>query len=136
MDGTGSRLWGGRWNSPGIGPIYAAENYSAALLELLVNQGNLSALNDFHYCSIDVPDFVAVEDSGFPEEKLEGASTTAIGDKWWKAGQFALLRVPSAVTRVESNFLINPLHAEYDHIKPSEPKPVWMDPRLFTLSAK
>lgn len=135
MDGTGARLWGGRWNSPGIGPIYTAENYSGALLEILVNKGNPSAPQEFQYCSIDVPDSVAVEDSGFPPEELDGRSTAVVGDKWWKAGKFAVLRVPSAVTRIEYNFLINPLHEAYRHIKASHPKPVWMDSRL-TLRLK
>ena len=130
MDGTGARLWGGRWNSPGFGPIYAAENYSAALLEIVVNNGNLSAPVDFQYCSIDVPDSVAIEDSGVSPEELDDRPTVIIGDKWWKAGKFAVLRVPSAVTRIEHNFLINPLHEAYSLIRPSRPKPVWLDPRL------
>ncbi len=37
FDGTGARLVGGRWNSPGKAVIYAAETFAGAVLEVLVH---------------------------------------------------------------------------------------------------
>jgi RES domain-containing protein len=37
FDGTGARIVGGRWNSPGRPLIYAAETFAGALLEVLVH---------------------------------------------------------------------------------------------------
>ena len=37
FDGTGAKLNGGRWNSPGRPVIYAAETFAGGLLEALVH---------------------------------------------------------------------------------------------------
>jgi len=131
MDGTGASLQGARWNSPGLGPIYAAENYSAAYLELMVQFGRIGLRPFYHYCSIDVPDDVEIENSRFPLEELDReAATRRFGNQWWRQLRTAVLQVPSAVTRVDSTYLLNPKHAQFDLLQPSQPKPVYVDPRL------
>ena len=131
MDGTGASVNGARWNSPGAAPIYAAENYSAAYLELIVKIGSIAISRTYHYCRIDVPDEVQVENSEFPLLLLDReAATRGYGNRWWKQKRTAVLRVPSAVTRVDSNFLIHPHHAQFSLLKVSAPEPVWVDPRV------
>ncbi len=131
MDGTGASLNGARWNSPGAAPIYAAENYSAAYLELLIKVGTVALGRTYHYCRIEVPEEVQVENSDFPLDQLESeAATRGCGNQWWKQKRTALLRVPSAVTRVDSNFLINPHHSQFPLLRVSAPELVWVDPRI------
>jgi RES domain-containing protein len=36
LDGEGARLYGGRWNSPGVRVAYAADSPALAVLEVLV----------------------------------------------------------------------------------------------------
>lgn len=36
--GTGARLYGGRWNSPGLGVLYTAGSRALAAMELAVRQ--------------------------------------------------------------------------------------------------
>ena len=35
FDGEGARLYGGRWNSPGLRMVYNSENVALAALEIL-----------------------------------------------------------------------------------------------------
>ncbi len=135
MDGMGASMMGGRWNSLGVGPIYTAENYSGAFLELVVKLGSVAVGPVYHYCEITVPDEVAVEDSHFPLAGLDRESATRrYGNSWWKELRTAVLRVPSAVTRVESNFLLNPRHPQFGLLQVSGPMPVWVDPRLISAA--
>ena len=135
MDGTGASIQGARWNSPGIAPIYTAENYSGAFLEMMVRLGRIVVPPDYHYCSIEVPDSVAVEDSRFPVEDVERESLTRrLGNTWWRESKTAVLRVPSAITRVDSNYLINPKHPDFPLLRPGDPKPVWVDPRMIAVA--
>ncbi|HKR29583.1 MAG TPA: RES domain-containing protein, partial [Terriglobales bacterium] len=61
FDGTGARLLGGRWNSPGASLIYAAETFSGALLEVLVH-ANLGRPPKTHaFIQITIPERVAIE---------------------------------------------------------------------------
>ncbi len=48
-DGHGALIYGARWNSPGRGPIYAAETYSGAMLEMLVRVGRMVVPPDYQY---------------------------------------------------------------------------------------
>jgi RES domain-containing protein len=131
-DGTGSALQGARWNSLGRGPIYAAETYSGALLEVLVRMSSVEVPPGYEYIAIDIPDDLAIEEvTVSPAEMAKESVTRALGDKWWDAGESPVLLVPSIVTRVERNLLINPRHPGFSRIQPAEPKPVWWDPRLF-----
>src|SRR5277367_4299112 len=61
FDGTGARLIGGRWNSPGRPVIYAAETYAGALIEVLVH-ANLGRAPKTHAAiEIFIPSSIAVE---------------------------------------------------------------------------
>ncbi|HFD16618.1 MAG TPA: hypothetical protein ENJ38_09980 [Rhodospirillales bacterium] len=42
-----------------------------------------------------------------------------------------VLRVPSAVTRLDNNLVINPEHPAFPGLAPSDPQEVVRDPRLF-----
>ena len=59
------------------------------------------------------------------------ASLREIGGKWLASGRSAVLCVPSAVLPLESNFLVNPLHADFRRIKIGKPESLDMDSRLL-----
>lgn len=55
----------------------------------------------------------------------------AFAQAWYDERRSALLIVPSIPTRIERNFLINPIHADAKHITHTMPEPVWWDARLY-----
>ena len=136
FDGAGARLVGGRWNSPGKPLIYAAETFSAALLEVLVHS-NLGRIPKTHSAiEITIPDTVATEvltSSELPGWDAENPSLSrAFGDRWLSERRSAVLLVPSVITRDhERNVLINPEHTDFAQITAGKPTEVQWDRRLF-----
>ena len=139
-NGTGAMLRGGRWNSPGLPVIYAAESYAGAMLEVLVH-ANLSVPPKHHrVVRISIPDSVTIETlspvdlSGWDAEDVTAAQS--FGDCWLNESRTAVLRVPSVVTEGrEYNVLINPTHLQATLIQPSAPALVKWDLRLFSARA-
>jgi RES domain-containing protein len=136
FDGTGARLYGGRWNSPGRALIYAAETYSGAILEILVH-ANLNRLpRTYAVLTVEIPADVAVERlaaSDLPGWNLPNqAISRALGDQWLAEARTAVLLVPSLVTGGrEHNVLLNPAHPDFARIAHSKPGPVAWDERLL-----
>jgi RES domain-containing protein len=136
FDGTGARLHGGRWNSPGRGIIYASETYAGAILEILVH-ANLNRLPRTQaVLIIEIPDHLTVEllaASDLPGWNAPNqAASRAFGDRWLAEARTAVLMVPSLVTQGrENNVLLNPAHPDFALIRHSPPEPVLWDERLF-----
>lgn len=133
--GEGARLYGGRWNSPGVAVVYVAESRALAVLEILAGLRSRKTLEAY----------VLIE-SQFDEELVEtldrealsdgwrisppGPETQSIGDRWIREARSAVLRVPSVVIPPEFNFLLNPSHPEFGGITIRDPEPFELDPRL------
>jgi len=135
FDGSGAALYGGRWNSPGRRVIYAAETYAGALIEKLVHT-NIGRLPKHQkYIEILVPDDVAIEEvdpgriAGWDAAGL--IVSRSFGDQWYDSQRSAVLLVPSVVSRIERNVIINQEHRDFRKIRAGEPKPVIWDERLF-----
>jgi RES domain-containing protein len=134
FDGTGAMLQGARWNSPGRRVIYAAETYAGALLEILVHASG-SIPKTQGYIEIDIPAGLQIEQIG-PDEvshwdapSYETAQT--FGNRWYDERRTPVLLVPSVVTQVERNVLINQEHSDFPLIHASRPLPVRWDARLW-----
>ena len=56
MDGEGARLYGGRWNPPGIAAVYLAESRALAALEILVHAPREALALEWRVIPVDVPD--------------------------------------------------------------------------------
>jgi RES domain-containing protein len=135
FSGEGARLYGGRWNPKGVPIFYTAASQSLAMLEMLVQDQRLRA----RYVIIEarIPAGLAVDrvrtdrlPSDWREitarEKLQ-----AIGAEWARKRGTAVLVVPSAIVPPESNYLLNPLHADFKRIKIGKPTTVETDLRLI-----
>lgn len=136
FDGKSARAHGGRWNSPGVGVVYAAENLSLALVEVLVHlkdAGTLPAYSavrlEFEEAIVDSvsPAVLPANWRGYPAP----AETRAIGDKWVAEGRSAVLRVPSVVVPSESDYVINPNHRHFSRIRRDAPVAFPFDRRLL-----
>lgn len=135
FDGEGARRHGGRWNSPGVRIVYTAESASLAALELLVHlqASRLLAAYALLPARFDEALVETLVTRGLPPRWKEYPAPVAlqeIGDRWARGRRTVVLRVPSAVMPVESNFLINPEHPDFRRIAIGAPEPFAFDPRL------
>ena len=135
-DGTGARLFGARWNSPGRAVIYAADSFAGALLEIIAHSLRPRTLPGPHHAvSIDIPDDIAetLEEQSLSGWESKGSpEALAFGDRWLREGRSAALVVPAVPSRpVGRNVLINPDHSDAARITVSDPFPVPWDERLF-----
>jgi RES domain-containing protein len=54
-----------------------------------------------------------------------------LGDRWLNEQKTAALKVPSAVIPVEFNYVLNPLHKDFEKIEIAEPLNFPFDKRMF-----
>lgn len=128
LDSTGSYLGDGRWHMAGTRVIYTAEHASLAALETLVHASG-GMMPDRELTEISIPDDLAIEIADWREMP----ESQNYGDAWAKGGKTAVLRVPSiVVNQLEWNFLINPLHQDFERIKKVRTRPFVFDERFFT----
>jgi len=136
FDGDGARIYGGRWNSRGVRVVYTSSSAALAALELLVRAGRKKPLSDYllFACLFDESLVEDLEKSELPSEwKIAPPpdGLHAFGDAWLASGSSAVLRVPSAIIETESNYLLNPEHAEFAKIEIRDPIPFSLDLRLL-----
>jgi RES domain-containing protein len=136
FDGEGARLYGGRWNSPGVRVAYAADSPALAVVELLVHLQNPRIVESFSIVKAHIPEdlVAALPPADLPAHWTDSPvppSTQSIGDTWIRNAGSAVLRVPSTVVRPAYNYLLNPDHPAYAQIIVSPPEPFDFDPRLW-----
>ncbi len=122
LSGSGSRLYGGRWNHAGHPAVYTSRSRSLAALEFLVHAPMALAPENLRIAEIQIPDSVSMksikgkdlpsnwQDYPAPEQLAD------IGTKWLKSKSSLLFEIPSAVVEKEFNILINPLHPDIKRI--------------------
>jgi RES domain-containing protein len=135
FSGEGARLYGGRWNSPGVPVVYVAESQSLAVLEVLVHLNAPALLEKYVFLEVDfdVSLVLDLDRSSLPKNWQSDPvpeAIQAIGDRWVFSGDSAVLRVPSVLVPGESNFLLNPRHPDFGKIGISRPQAFRFDPRL------
>ena len=134
--GQGARIAGGRWNSPGVAVVYAAQSASLAMLEMLVHLPSRELLKSYVLFEMTFDESlvttVAVED--LPAEwrwyppSIEGQE---LGDMWVTRARSAVLKLPSVVVPTEFNYLLNPLHRDFTKLTIGPEQPVEFDHRLL-----
>ena len=133
--GEGARLYGGRWNSPGVALVYTAESQSLAALEMVVHLDSSELLD--YYVVFDV----GIDEALVTEVKLPDlprnwradpppVRVQEVGNAWARAGASAVLQVPSAVLPAERNFLLNPRHPDFPKLVIGKPSAFRFDRRL------
>lgn len=133
LSGDGAARYPGRWNSLGRPVIYAADTFAGAMLEILVHANIGRPPQNLHFAAIRIPAGVAIEEvpAAKVDDWLDVERSRRFGDLWHDERRTPVLLVPSAVTRVEYNVLLNPSHPDFPRITASKPEPVSWDPRLF-----
>lgn len=137
FDGTGARLHGARWNSPGRSIIYCSTSLAGCRLEILAHAGTRCAPVNHVWISIDVPttETITETDPGALPKGWDAVpdnrSARKIGDAWYDAGLSLLLKVPSIASKGDHNVLINQSHSGFAGLVATAPQPVDWDSRLF-----
>lgn len=136
FDGEGARLYGGRWNHPGVAVVYTAESLALAVLELFVHLSPRDAPG-LVAIPADVPEQVRVERLDPRELPRDWRATPAppaladLGTAWARGGASAVLAVPSAIVPRETNYLLNPAHPDFRRPRIGRPEPFSLDPRML-----
>ncbi len=131
----------GRWHTQGRHLDYAAEHLSLAILERLVHYKRVDDLQAHVVCALELPESAlrAIDPkrvpAGWDDVDLLPVAQ-ALGDEWYDATASPALRVPSAVTPGEFNFLLNARHPGWDWRWVSDPVPVRLDARLEELVSR
>ena len=136
LSGTGSRLYGGRWNSIGKPMVYLASSRALAVLEVLVHLPPTLVPQDFCQAVFQVPEDVQeVDMETLPsnwQEYPEPSILKKIGDAFLQKGDHLLLKVPSAVVKEEFNYLLNPAHYLTGKLKLVDKQIFSFDERLIS----
>lgn len=136
LNGTGARLTGGRWNSPGVAAIYAGMTAEIAAMEKLVHSSDLLP-KDLVLAVILLPDdaklYVRYSVKDLPDgwDALpSSASAISIGDKFLLDSKRLGLFVPSAIMPEATNVVLNPNHPAFANVTISVVRPFEFDSRL------
>lgn len=122
LSGEGARLFGGRWNHRLTPCLYTSGSRSLALLEYSVNIISTFMPNDLCMVSIVVPNFkiLQLSISELPQDWSNSPapnSTKDMGTSILHLKKHCVIAVPSAILSTEYNYLLNPLHRDYQKIK-------------------
>lgn len=133
--GDGAKRFGGRWHSPGTRVVYTAESLALATLEIVVHAPDNWTMREFAAVPCSFPEKIVheLDQKLLPDDWADNISPPELrrfGDAWARNHISAALKVPSAVTRVEFNYLLNPEHRDFRLIEVGEARPFSLDSRL------
>lgn len=136
LSGLGGLHADGRWHRRGQPVVYLAQTWSLAALEVYVHLGRRDWAAPLVYVGIDIPETLPI--STLNEEQLPprwdshppSVKTRELGSAWLRQADSALLQVPSVLSPVECNYLLNPLHPDAARLGSSSAQPFRLDARL------
>jgi RES domain-containing protein len=138
LSGTGAATYAGRWHSKGTHILYTASTPSLALLESVVHISNIPVAG---YCMIclEIPEnkFLQLSTIDLPVNWFVNPPPDFLktyGDRFIRESKFLALKLPSAIMPEESNYLLNPNHADFKKIKVVSKRTVPIDERLLKQS--
>jgi RES domain-containing protein len=116
---------------------YLAEHLSLAMIEYFVHIDASDPPKDLVVVAADIPDRVSrvvLTPQTLPPNWRQvpaPPSLATIGDSFAAEPKSAILVLPSALVPSESNWLVNPLHAEFAKIQVQPAEPFHYDARFF-----
>ena len=133
ISGEGASIYGGRWNPAGIKALYASQNISLCILEILVRTQKKINPPGYQLITIELPetDITTIKVSQLkPGWKQHIEYTQWIGEEFLKENKSLIMQVSSAIVERENNFLINPLHKDFKSVKITGIEALELDKRL------
>jgi RES domain-containing protein len=130
--GREHNLAGGRWSSPGVAAIYAAQSPGGAVLEYLAHMEG-ERPEDLVLVQGQVPVADVAMPGPLPERWRDMPyrdEVRAFGDDWLRAAQAVALSLPSVLCEASRNLLINPDHPRMGRLELVRVHAFTLDPRL------
>jgi RES domain-containing protein len=134
FDGSGAAVNGGRWNAPNQRVVYAGASFAIAMLERLCYAALGRVPAGDRFVEIEIPDSMveAFDERSLPGWDTAGSEVAArFGSAWWRERRSVVLSVPSVVTRIDRNLVINEEHPDLHRIVVGPEQALHWDPRLF-----
>ncbi len=138
FNGEGARRFGGRWNPKNVPVVYGSEHLSLAVLEFRVNQAGYDPDDQYVYFRFEFDEALVESVETPPADwttrfKQDGSITAAqaFGEEWFLQERSAVLSVPSAVIRIERNFVLNPHQTDFTKVAIGVAAKLDFDPRLW-----
>jgi RES domain-containing protein len=134
FDGEGARLYGGRWNPPGIAVVYTAGSLSLAALEMLAGLNSMQLLSLFTGIPVTIESRHIQSIPALPDGWdiiPAGSVSRKTGADWIQSADSPVLEVPSVIIPSEKNYLLNPAHPDFKHLKIGDPRDFTFDTRLL-----
>ena len=135
LQGTGGLYVAGRWHQKGTRILYTSSSISLAKLEVLANSvGKIP--RSMALITLESPDdapMLKVEEKQLPQGWYHYPYSTQliqITEQWLKDGADWIMRVPSAQSPTEFNYLFNPQHPMHAQLKIIEVREEKFDSRL------
>jgi RES domain-containing protein len=135
--GLGAWLEGARWNPKGIYMVYTAESISLAAFEMLVHLPQEALLYNLYAripIEFDTKRIISLKRSNLPanwKDNPPPETTQKIGLDWVKGQKSLVLKIPSSIIPDEYNYLINPLHPDFNKIKIGQADSFYFDERII-----
>jgi RES domain-containing protein len=133
LTGAGAKLYGGRWNRPGVAALYTSQARSLALLELIVHFNSKTAFQmNFSFLHLQIDDSLVSE----IDQNLLPHSFLDVNDErlWDITDQYfansLAIKVPSVVIPQEYNVILNPIHEHYHKISVKNIEQISFDSRF------
>ncbi len=137
LSGVGGLHADGRWHFMERPVVYLASAWSLAALEVIVHMGRHDSALPFVYLGVTIPPTVTalrLKTDALPQYWMSQPprpETQALGAQWLLSKESLLLQTPSALSPVEYNWILNPLHPEANLLTASEPVEFRFDQRLW-----
>lgn len=134
ISGEGSRIYGGRWNPPGLATLYTGEYISLCILEILVRASKATSPNTYTLVFIEIPEdeILCIQHDKLKKGwQYDLAYSQGIGEDFLKENNALCLKVPSAIVPQENNYLLNPSHVDFKKVKIISTELLELDQRLF-----
>ena len=134
LQGTGCLYSAGRWHYQGTQIVYTSEHVSLAKLEILANSSFIP--RNQALVTIEILSNASILET-HPDELPENwwqfpypDSLAERTEQWVKEGKFWIMKVPSAHSFTEFNYLLNPFHPEHSSAKNIDVEDIHFDKRL------
>ena len=132
LSGEGARLYGGRWNPPGIAAVYAAESRALAVLEMFVHVALEARAMRFVLITLALPVRARVERYASGRAPPTHAASQEVGRARLGGARPPLaLVVPSVIVPQESNYVLCPRHGRFAGVRVVAREPFSFDERLW-----
>lgn len=121
-EGTGAKLFGGRWNEINDPCIYTSENVSLAFLEKFVHARFKENMENIGILTIEIPDKTdAILHVNTEQLQLDWKNNVAytqwIGKQLLEDNDIVAFSVPSVIIPSERNYIINPRSKYFKQVK-------------------